>query len=101
MEQETIVITGAGQRIGFALAKHFNAQGFSVVVSYRTERQGVAELKAMGVECIPADFGSDKGIHQFSRLSPRNTTQFVPLSTTRLTGTVKKTPMTMRHCWIR
>ncbi|MDD1779586.1 dihydromonapterin reductase [Enterovibrio sp. ZSDZ35] len=72
MEQETIVITGAGQRIGLALAKHFKARGFSVVVSYRTERQGVTELKNLGVECIPANFATDKGIHQFSRAVAEN-----------------------------
>ncbi|KXF83298.1 dihydromonapterin reductase [Enterovibrio coralii] len=67
MKQGTIVITGAGQRIGFALAKHFHQQGFSVVASYRTERPGVKELKSLGVECIHADFSTDAGIHQFSR----------------------------------
>ncbi|MEZ8140505.1 dihydromonapterin reductase [Enterovibrio norvegicus FF-33] len=75
MTQNTIVITGAAQRIGFALAKHFVEGGNSVIVSYRTERSGIATLRKMGVECIHADFSTDAGIHQFARtLAERNLT---------------------------
>ncbi|WP_394209609.1 dihydromonapterin reductase [Enterovibrio calviensis] len=75
MTQNTIVITGAAQRIGFALAKHFVESGNSVIVSYRTERSGIATLRKIGVECIHADFSTDAGIHQFARtLAERNLT---------------------------
>ncbi|MGF1766965.1 dihydromonapterin reductase [Enterovibrio makurazakiensis] len=67
MSQSTIVITGAGQRIGYALAKHFAEDGNKVIVSYRTEKPGVETLRECGVDCIQADFGSDAGIHQFAR----------------------------------
>ncbi|MBV7296537.1 dihydromonapterin reductase [Enterovibrio paralichthyis] len=67
MTVNTIVITGAGQRIGLATAKHFHQLGWRVIASYRTERDGVAALRAMGIDCVQADFSSDEQIHQFAR----------------------------------
>ncbi|MCE0557742.1 MULTISPECIES: dihydromonapterin reductase [Motilimonas] len=61
----TIVITGAGQRIGLALANDLYQQGFQVIVSYRTEREGVRQLRSLGVTCIQADFSSQVGIETF------------------------------------
>ncbi|WP_150137828.1 dihydromonapterin reductase [Candidatus Enterovibrio escicola] len=66
MKQETIVITGAGQRIGLALAKHFTEQQIPVVVSYRTERVTIRSLRNSGVTCIQADFTTNTGITAFS-----------------------------------
>ncbi|WP_407333746.1 dihydromonapterin reductase [Enterovibrio sp. 27052020O] len=75
MTQDTIVITGAAQRIGFSLAKHFVKSGNLVIVSYRTERKGISLLRELGVECIQADFATDGGIHQFARsLAEKNLT---------------------------
>lgn len=63
--QQAIVITGGGQRVGLALAKWAKAQGYDVIVSYRTERCGVSELKERGVHCIQADFSEQRGIDHF------------------------------------
>ncbi|WFE67838.1 dihydromonapterin reductase [Thiomicrospira sp. R3] len=52
-----IVITGAGQRIGYYLANQFLTHtDFPVIFSYRTERSGVAALQAKGGIAIRADF---------------------------------------------
>ncbi|KKD59801.1 dihydrofolate reductase [Grimontia sp. AD028] len=67
MTDKTIVITGAGQRIGYALASHFRTLGFHVIASYRSEKPGVTALREMGVTCIQADFSADGAIHQFAR----------------------------------
>ncbi|OOF12048.1 MULTISPECIES: dihydromonapterin reductase [unclassified Salinivibrio] len=65
MTKKHILITGAGQRIGYALACHFLAQGHQVTVSYRTPRPQVSELIERGAHCIQADFSTDAGIHAF------------------------------------
>ncbi|WP_233264379.1 dihydromonapterin reductase [Grimontia hollisae] len=73
MTEKTIVITGAGQRIGLALAIHFQQQGYGVIASYRSEKPGVNILREAGVTCIQADFSTDKAIHDFAReLAARN-----------------------------
>ncbi len=66
MQQETLVITGAGQRIGLALALHFADKGYQIIISYRTERESIKLLRAKGVRCIQADFSTDKGISEFA-----------------------------------
>ncbi|MBS3797079.1 dihydromonapterin reductase [Pseudoalteromonas sp. BDTF-M6] len=60
-----ILITGAGQRIGLALATHLLAQGHDVIISYRTRHPAVDELAAQGATCIAADFSDDHSIMQF------------------------------------
>lgn len=75
MTENTIVITGAGQRIGLALACHFQQKGFDVIASYRSEKPGVDALREAGVTCIQADFSSDGAIHDFARkLATQNVT---------------------------
>ncbi len=67
MNKETIVITGAGQRIGFALAQHFAKKNFNIIISYRTERENITFLRNLGVKCIYADFSTDKAIYDFAQ----------------------------------
>ena len=43
-----ILITGAGQRIGLALAQHCIAQGQAVVITYRTRHDTVDLLEHQG-----------------------------------------------------
>ena len=63
-----ILITGAAQRIGLALAKHFIAQGQAVIITYRTRHKAVDLLEQQGATCLYADFSSDEGINTFITL---------------------------------
>ncbi|WP_108743487.1 dihydromonapterin reductase [Salinivibrio sp. MA607] len=65
MTTKHILITGAGQRIGYALACHFLNQGHQVTLSYRTDRPQVADLRARGARCLHADFSTDEGVYSF------------------------------------
>ncbi|WP_025739313.1 dihydromonapterin reductase [Salinivibrio socompensis] len=65
MTKKHILITGAGQRIGYALACHFLNQGHQVTISYRTERPQVADLRSQGARCLQADFSTDANIYAF------------------------------------
>ncbi|GLR63377.1 dihydromonapterin reductase [Marinospirillum insulare] len=60
-----ILITGAAQRSGYSLAKHWLAKGQAVIFSYRTFKPGVNELTALGAVAIQADFATDEGIFNF------------------------------------
>lgn len=60
-----ILITGAGQRIGLALAKHFLSQDQAIIITYRTRHSAVDLLEQQGAVCIYADFSTDAGISTF------------------------------------
>lgn len=51
-----IIITGVGKRIGYALAKHFLAQGQQVIGTYRSHYPSIDELQALGATFIQGDF---------------------------------------------
>ncbi|MDG6894454.1 dihydromonapterin reductase [Volucribacter amazonae] len=61
-----IVITGGAKRIGFALAQHFAQQGKNVLISYRTFYPQLAQLHALNVVSLQADFATEQGIIQFA-----------------------------------
>lgn len=61
-----ILITGAGKRIGLALAQHFLAQQQPVIISYRTRYPAVDELEQAGAVCLFGDFSTNQGIEQFA-----------------------------------
>ena len=52
----TILITGAAQRIGLDIAKHFLGKGYQLIVTYRTKHASVAELEQLGAICLSCDF---------------------------------------------
>lgn len=61
-----VVVTGAGQRIGYYLAKQFLTQtDYPVVFSYRTLRPGVTELMELGAIGFQVDFNQPDAIAQF------------------------------------
>ncbi|NVJ50403.1 MAG: dihydromonapterin reductase [Gammaproteobacteria bacterium] len=60
-----IIITGAAQRLGRAIALALAADGFSVVATYRSERHDLTPLQQAGIECIAADFSSEAGTAAF------------------------------------
>ncbi|MBQ4834083.1 dihydromonapterin reductase [Pseudoalteromonas sp. MMG010] len=62
-----ILITGAAQRIGLAVAEHLIAQGHSVIATYRTRHQAVERLEKLGATCLYADFNNNDSIIEFTQ----------------------------------
>lgn len=60
-----ILITGAGRRVGLFCARRLLAEGQPVIVSYRTERPAVQELREAGAVAIQGDFSNEAGIQAF------------------------------------
>ncbi len=60
-----ILITGASQRIGLHCAKRLLESGQAVIVTYRTERPGLDQLRDLGAQLLPADFANEAGILDF------------------------------------
>lgn len=65
MIKSPVIITGGAQRLGLAAAECLNENGYKVVITYRQSRPILQELKAKGIECLPADFSTDEGISDF------------------------------------
>lgn len=61
-----ILITGAGRRIGLAIAWHFLNQKQPVIISYRTHYPSIDGLQEAGAVCIQADFSTDAGVLAFA-----------------------------------
>ena len=57
-----VLITGASQRLGLAMAQNLLEQGHHVVVTYRTHRSSIALLKDKGATVIQADFSTEAAI---------------------------------------
>jgi len=69
MHKPIIVITGAAQRVGLALALDLQQAGYQVVASYRSERPGLAQLAAAGVMTYQCDLTDLSSLADFiSRL---------------------------------
>ena len=60
-----ILITGASQRVGLHCAQRLLAEGQPVIVSYRSERPGVQQLRDLGATALFGDFSSEAGILAF------------------------------------
>lgn len=56
MTQGTVVIAGATNELGKALAKHYVDNGHRVVVSSRTLERAEALAKELGGDCVPVAF---------------------------------------------
>jgi Dehydrogenases with different specificities (related to short-chain alcohol dehydrogenases) len=57
-----VLITGASQRLGLAMADNLLDQGHHVVVTYRTPRPSVTMLKDKGATVLQADFSTEAAI---------------------------------------
>ncbi|MEE4672414.1 dihydromonapterin reductase [Pseudomonas alliivorans] len=60
-----ILITGASQRVGLHCAQRLLEQGQPVIISYRSERPGIDELRRAGAITLKGDFSSEAGILAF------------------------------------
>lgn len=57
-----ILITGASQRLGLAMADSLLEEGYTVVITYRTLRPTISTLKDKGAIVLHADFSTETGI---------------------------------------
>ena len=53
--ERTILITGVGKRIGYALAKYYLAQGHHVIGTYRTHYDSIEQLGKLGASLHSCD----------------------------------------------
>ncbi|WP_394131859.1 dihydromonapterin reductase [Shewanella maritima] len=60
----TVLITGVGKRIGFALAKFFLAKGHKVIGTYRTHYKSIEQLSKLGATVLQCDLDDDSAIAQ-------------------------------------
>ncbi len=60
-----ILITGASQRIGLHCAMRLLDTGQAVIISYRSERPALEQLRERGALTLQADFASEAGILAF------------------------------------
>ncbi len=65
MIENSILITGAGQRVGLFLAKHFLKQGEQVFFTYKTPRAEVRELIKQGAVGFKVDFTNEQQVGKF------------------------------------
>lgn len=60
-----ILLTGASQRVGLHCALRLLDDGHKVIISYRSEREGLDLLRQRGALTLPADFATEAGIVDF------------------------------------
>lgn len=60
-----ILITGAGQRVGLHCAERLLDAGQPVIISYRQDRDSIAQLRERGAIAVQADFSDETGILTF------------------------------------
>lgn len=63
--QKKVLVTGTSRRVGLHLAKRLHHDGYSVLAHYRSDTDGVQELKQLGIDTIRADFDSRDSILEF------------------------------------
>lgn len=54
--KKTALITGAGRRFGFELAKALLAEGYQLFAHYNSSREGIDELESLGAHSVQANF---------------------------------------------
>ncbi|MBN8445106.1 MAG: dihydromonapterin reductase [Gammaproteobacteria bacterium] len=59
---ESILITGAAQRVGLHCALALRAQGYDVIATYRQDKHGLTQLRDAGVHCVYCDFDQPNAI---------------------------------------
>lgn len=62
---KTVLITGVGKRIGYALAKHFLARGDNVIGTYRSHYDSIEQLRKLGATLIKCDLTDSASVANF------------------------------------
>lgn len=65
MLKNAVLVTGAGRRIGFHIAKRLHQDGYTVIAHYRTHTPEIQTLSEIGVKTIQAEFSNSEAILQF------------------------------------
>lgn len=69
-----VLITGGGRRLGRHAAETLADSGQPVIITYRTERPDLVELRAKGIVTLQADFSDQAGILDFIERLTQQTT---------------------------
>ncbi|GAL20914.1 FolM Alternative dihydrofolate reductase 1 [Vibrio maritimus] len=62
---ETILVTGVGKRLGFALAQQLLSDGYRVVGTYRTDYPQLQHLRDNGADLQQVDFYQENSLEAF------------------------------------
>lgn len=62
---ETILITGVGKRLGFALAQQLLADGYQVIGTFRSEYPQLQQLRDKGADLRYVDFFQQSSVEDF------------------------------------
>ena len=62
---ETILITGVGKRLGFALALQLLSDGYKVIGTYRSDYPHLQLLRDKGADLQPVDFYQEGSLMHF------------------------------------
>ncbi|PHS27195.1 MAG: short-chain dehydrogenase [Methylophaga sp.] len=65
MLENAILVTGAGRRIGYHIAKRLHEDGQCVIAHYRTQTDQIQALADLGVKTIQADLATTPAILKF------------------------------------
>jgi dihydromonapterin reductase/dihydrofolate reductase len=68
MLENAILVTGAGRRIGYHIAKRLHEDGRNVIAHYRTDTEKVQHLAELGVTTLQADLDNSPAILAFVQL---------------------------------
>ena len=63
--ENNIIITGAAQRLGLHCALTLQHAGYQVIATYRSEKPGLAQLRAAGVQCVQLDITDQAALAAF------------------------------------
>ncbi len=75
MKRETILITGAGKRVGLHLAQTCWNNGYDVIAHYHTRTEAIDYLAQQEVVCVAADFSQTEAVaHLIDAVKARTTT---------------------------
>lgn len=68
-----ILVTGAAQRLGYAIAENLLLNKHRVIITYRSEKPSVEQLVKLGAVALHADFASNEGILTFIKVLKQST----------------------------
>lgn len=68
----TVIITGGAQRLGLAIAEKLNADGYNVIITYRTPREDLKRIQNSGINTVQADFSTNHGVLHFINWAKSN-----------------------------